>query len=52
MDTFYPFIYEPKAKETEFIQIPLYLELDLPELEEIEKPQEEEEIRVIIVDLW
>lgn len=52
MEPFFPFIHQIPKKEI-IEQIPLYIELDSPILEEeIEKDSEDEEVRVIIMDLW
>lgn len=52
MEPFFPFIHQIPKKEI-IEQIPLYIELDSPILEEeIEKDSENEEVRVIIMDLW
>lgn len=51
MEPFFPFIHQIPKKELE--QLPLYIELDSPIIEDIEKDSEdEEEVRVIIMDLW
>jgi len=52
MEPFFPFIHQIPKKEI-IEQIPLYIELDSPSIEEIEKePEDEEEVRVIILDMW
>lgn len=52
MDSFYPFIHEPKYKKEELEPQPLYIELG-PPLQENEKKDEEkeEESRVIIIEI-
>lgn len=51
MEPFFPFIHQISEKEA----LPLYIELEIPTLEEKienERIYDDEEIRVIIIDLW
>jgi hypothetical protein len=50
MDTSYTFIYEPEKKNT-FELIPLYLELDPPSQQEVEKKEKDDGPRVIIIEI-
>lgn len=50
MDVYYPFIHEPKKKET-FEPLPLYVEVGPPPENE-EKKKEDERPGVIIIELF
>ncbi len=50
MDTFIPFIHQPKPKKKEE-QVPLYIELEPPPAREPEK-KEENAPGVVIIELW
>lgn len=50
MNFFFPFIYNNKPKK-KFEQDPIYAELYPPPLKKIEKEEEKEESRVIIIEL-
>lgn len=49
METFYPFIYEPKEKKKEE-QIPLYVEL-IPRVPDKKIVESEEESKIIIIEI-
>lgn len=52
MEPFFPFIHQIPKKEI-IEQLPLYIELEPPTSEDINQSiEEEEETKIIIIDLW